>query len=95
MIMRDPVVTADGQTYDRDSITQWLENENKSPNTGLELPSQNLIPNIAFKNLMERLNAELPGFLAREEGLKTYVEQLKEEIDYLKVELHHEKEKND
>ncbi len=85
--MQDPVVTADGQTYDRESITHWLLNENKSPNTGLELTSTDLIPNIAFKNLFQKLTAELPGFIAKEEGLMTYIEQLKEEIDYLKVEL--------
>jgi hypothetical protein len=73
MIMKDPVVTADGHTYDRESITQWLFNDHKSPNTGLELPSTKLIPNIAFKNLIEKLNSNLPQFLATEDGLKTCI----------------------
>lgn len=89
--MTEPVVAADGQTYEREAITEWFKENTKSPNTGLELPNTDLIPNLVLKNVIHKINTELYGFLSKEEGLKTYISQLKEEINYLKVELQHEK----
>lgn len=52
-IMRDPVVVATGQTYDRSSITHWIESgHNTCPRTGQTLAHTNLIPNKALKNLI-------------------------------------------
>lgn len=94
-IMKDPVVTSDGHTYDRQTIVPWLQNNRKSPLTGLPLSSTEVIPNTTFKILVEKLTSELPAFLAKEEGLKTFISQLKEEINYLHTQLRHEKERND
>jgi hypothetical protein len=48
--MRDPVMTADGQTYERTEIEKWFALGNRtSPLTGEELPSTNLLPNIALR----------------------------------------------
>jgi hypothetical protein len=44
-IMKDPVKTIDGFTYDRNSIQTWFNISNKSPLTGLYLNSTELIPN--------------------------------------------------
>jgi len=44
-IMTDPVLTCDGHTYERKSITDWLKNHSTSPVTGAELENKNLIPN--------------------------------------------------
>src|SRR5688572_2093385 len=49
-IMFDPVVTADGQSYEREVIVEWLINNNTSPNTNTDLPHKNLVPNVALKN---------------------------------------------
>ena len=52
-IMRDPVATADGQTFERAAIERWLERNDTSPATGLKLPSKTLVPNIALRQAVE------------------------------------------
>jgi len=42
--MVDPVVTADGHTYERAAIEQWLRVHDTSPMTGQPLPSKTLSP---------------------------------------------------
>ena len=60
--MRDPVMAADGQTYERDAITQWLQSHNTSPYTGAILSSKELKPNWAIKQMMESyFNPPLTG----------------------------------
>ncbi|KAJ9185472.1 hypothetical protein P3X46_005109 [Hevea brasiliensis] len=52
-LMRDPVVVATGQTYDRESINQWIESGHDTcPMTVQRLAHTNLIPNLALKNLI-------------------------------------------
>lgn len=41
-LMADPVTTADGHTYDRQAIQQWLQINNTSPKTGLALANTRL-----------------------------------------------------
>ncbi|XP_040380093.1 U-box domain-containing protein 16-like [Oryza brachyantha] len=54
-LMRDPVVSASGQTYDRDSITRWFgSGKSTCPKTGQVLTSLELVPNKALKNLISR-----------------------------------------
>tara|TARA_B100001121_G_scaffold307466_1_gene329051 strand:- start:2073 stop:4199 length:2127 start_codon:yes stop_codon:yes gene_type:complete len=54
-IIVDPVILSDGQTYEREAITQWLRTSSKSPITGLPLDNRTLIPNIALKNIIENI----------------------------------------
>ena len=50
-VMQDPVVAADGQTYDRECIQQWFETGSRmSPCTGAELPDTRLTPNYSIKS---------------------------------------------
>jgi len=49
-LMRDPVVTEDGQSYERDAITRWLQEHDTSPGTGDPLESKRLIPNIRLRS---------------------------------------------
>lgn len=50
-IMSDPVVAADGQTYERHAITQWIAGGRMtSPLTGEPLKSKILIPNYLVKS---------------------------------------------
>ena len=53
-IMQDPVVAADGRSYERNAIAEWFDAHNTSPMTNLELPHRNLIPNIELKSLIQR-----------------------------------------
>ncbi len=48
-LMRDPVVAADGHTYESAEIVQWLATSDKSPKTGLPLLNKTLTPNYAMK----------------------------------------------
>lgn len=51
-IMIDPVVAADGHTYERSAIEQWLVAHQTSPKTNLQLPHRMLTPNHSLKNLI-------------------------------------------
>jgi len=52
-LMRDPVVVATGQTYDRESIDLWIQSgHNTCPKTGQVLKHTSLVPNRALKNLI-------------------------------------------
>ena len=59
-LMQDPVIAADGHTYEREAIEQWLVNNITSPKTNLPLPSTNLIPNIALRNTIRDMLAKQP-----------------------------------
>ncbi|PKA57635.1 U-box domain-containing protein 16 [Apostasia shenzhenica] len=58
-LMRDPVVVASGQTYDRSSITRWISAGHATcPKTGQALAHTNLIPNRALRSLISRWCSE-------------------------------------
>ena len=48
--MTDPVVAADGHSYERANIATWLESNDSSPITNLKLEHKQLIPNITLKS---------------------------------------------
>lgn len=49
-MMRDPVVTVDGESYERTAITAWLVQHGAvSPRTGCHLPSADLLPNLILR----------------------------------------------
>ena len=48
-IMVDPVVAADGMTYEKAHIQHWLQTHDTSPQTGQVLEHKMLIPNLALK----------------------------------------------
>jgi hypothetical protein len=51
-LMSDPVVTADGQSYERYAIEQWLRHSTLSPLTNEPLVHLNLTPNMALRRLI-------------------------------------------
>ncbi|KAK4754814.1 hypothetical protein SAY87_008571 [Trapa incisa] len=52
-IMTDPVIVASGQTYERESITRWLDSDHRTcPKTGQVLEHLSLAPNYALRNLI-------------------------------------------
>ena len=46
--MRDPVVAADGHTYERNAIIRWLCQSDKSPLTGKPLLHKELVTNYSL-----------------------------------------------
>eukprot|EP00928_Gymnodinium_smaydae_P029072 TRINITY_DN2199_c0_g2_i1.p1 TRINITY_DN2199_c0_g2~~TRINITY_DN2199_c0_g2_i1.p1 ORF type:complete len:681 (+),score=121.26 TRINITY_DN2199_c0_g2_i1:230-2272(+) len=54
-VMRDPVVSADGYTYERAAIARWFETSRKSPVTGQTLPHTELVPNHSVRTLLKTL----------------------------------------
>eukprot|EP00210_Caulerpa_lentillifera_P006926 g6622.t1 len=57
-MMEDPVIAADGHTYEREAIEQWLGKKKESPVTRQALRSSLLMPHLAVKKLMKRYNQE-------------------------------------
>ncbi|GMP69467.1 hypothetical protein CsSME_00028721 [Camellia sinensis var. sinensis] len=54
-LMRDPVIVASGQTYDRNSIAQWINSGHHTcPKSGQRLIHMALIPNYALKCLVHQ-----------------------------------------
>jgi len=60
-LMLDPVLCADGHSYERANIQAWLENHDTSPLTGVALEHKLLVPNHALRKVAEEWqNANLP-----------------------------------
>jgi TPR repeat protein len=89
--MVNPVIAADGHTYERQEITQWLASNNTSPKTNLPLEHKALIPNLSVKQQIEELVASgelddevCAGYLERKEAVN--LEQAQKLYDEGKVE---------
>jgi hypothetical protein len=56
-VMMDPVVAADGHSYERSAIERWLcaSLRPTSPMTGLPLPTRDLVPNFALRQTIEAM----------------------------------------
>ncbi|XP_073309245.1 U-box domain-containing protein 33-like isoform X1 [Primulina huaijiensis] len=53
-IMQDPVVAADGFTYEAEALKGWLESgHDTSPMTNLKLPHNNVVPNHALRSAIQ------------------------------------------
>ncbi|MCD8543125.1 MAG: hypothetical protein LRY69_07135 [Gammaproteobacteria bacterium] len=59
-IMENPVICADGHSYEREAITAWLRAHNTSPFTNEILPHKNLINNINLKKAIQDLLERQP-----------------------------------
>lgn len=100
-IMDDPVVAADGHSYERSAITQWLSlhsghasnGQQRSPMTNVPLANAGLIPNIALRKAI----AEWRGAVrsrpthhldpAAHTAPAAVVAAMREEIDTLRAQL--------
>ncbi|KAK9818307.1 hypothetical protein WJX72_010369 [[Myrmecia] bisecta] len=51
--MRDPVICADGHTYERSAIAQWLEVHDTSPMTNKKLEHKMLVSNMALRKILQ------------------------------------------
>lgn len=52
VVLRDPVILADGHTYERTAVEQWLQLQDTSPVTGAALPHKRLLPNVLIKQAL-------------------------------------------
>ncbi|KAG2284332.1 hypothetical protein Bca52824_055552 [Brassica carinata] len=53
-VMKEPCVAADGYTYDREAIQDWLRENDTSPVTNLPLPDKNILANYTlYSAIME------------------------------------------
>lgn len=60
-IMADPVVCADGHSYERACIEAWLASgRGTSPKTNMPLPHTSLVPNINLRSMIESLRQRTP-----------------------------------
>ena len=50
--MVEPVIAADGHTYERSAIQHWLQGSSLSPVTGDKLPHTRLVPNVLVKSAL-------------------------------------------
>lgn len=64
-LMADPVSTADGFSYEREAIEQWLTQHTTSPLTNAPLTSASLLPNLALRSAIMQLVAERPELKAQ------------------------------
>lgn len=55
--MVDPVVAADGHTYERNAIARWLRESDKSPMTGQVLVHKELVPNYGLMSSVQEAAA--------------------------------------
>lgn len=51
--MNDPVMCADGHTYDREAIEAWFLSHNTSPLTNERLQHKKLLRNHVLRNLIQ------------------------------------------
>ena len=59
--MRDPVIAADGHTYERQALQQWLLSHNTSPVTNQPLAYKRLIPNHCVRSAIMEWQAKQGG----------------------------------
>jgi len=57
--MRNPVVAADGHTYERKAIKRWLRESNRSPMTGATMPHKEVVTNYMLLSSLSSSNSEV------------------------------------
>eukprot|EP00047_Mylnosiga_fluctuans_P023814 m.146511 g.146511 ORF g.146511 m.146511 type:complete len:568 (+) comp9697_c0_seq25:130-1833(+) len=60
-IMRDPVSTADGHTFEREAIERWLASSSRSPITNLPLPTREVTANYALRKATMEFLSQPPS----------------------------------
>ena len=57
-LMRDPVIAADGHSYERTALEAWLAHHHTSPVTSLPLPHKRIVDNVLVKNAISQHEQE-------------------------------------
>ena len=58
-MIRDPVIAADGETYERSALEAWLTHSNMSPVTGKPLKDKRIVSNITIRNAISAYSTQL------------------------------------
>ena len=74
--MQDPVIAADGHTYERSGIAKWLTNHTTSPVTRAVLRNQELTPNHLIKSQIEQWREDQKGVTARLKRLEALLAKI-------------------
>lgn len=53
-VMVDPVIAADGHTYEKAAMQKWLQQHQTSPVTGNTLKHVRLVPNIVIRSVIQQ-----------------------------------------
>lgn len=67
LIMADPVVAADGETYEREKLEEWLKDNNTSPVTADEFEHKTVNPTSKQQQAIQKYLAEHPESYDKEE----------------------------
>ena len=62
-IMKDPVILADGHTYEREAIEKWFVENDTSPITNEKIEKEILIPNFNLKKAIAEWLSQQPTSL--------------------------------
>lgn len=54
VMMIEPVIAADGHTYERAAMQEWLLQHTTSPVTGVSLAHVRLVPNVLIRSVVAR-----------------------------------------
>ncbi len=54
VLMKDPVIAADGHTYERAAMQSWLAIHQTSPVTGAALSHAKLVPNVIIRGVIQQ-----------------------------------------
>lgn len=52
-LMTEPVVCPSGVTYDRKSVTQWIQQNHSDPATNAGIRTDNLYPNVVLRDMIQ------------------------------------------
>lgn len=58
-VMTQPVIAADGHTYERKAMQEWLQHHNTSPVTGSTLAHMRLVPNVLIRRVLAQHRQQL------------------------------------
>eukprot|EP01047_Picozoa_sp_COSAG01_P050771 COSAG01_NODE_5167_length_4438_cov_16.802720_4_plen_333_part_00 len=81
-VMKEPVVCADGHTYEQEAIEEWLRHHDTSPVTNAVLPMKQTFPNYSLRSAIR-------DFMARAESVAATVGQQDAQLDLLKRAMGH------
>ena len=56
-LLGEPVIAADGYTYEKRALQEWLKQHNNSPATGKPLQNVTMLPNFAIMAVLEAFSS--------------------------------------
>ena len=82
-IMKDPVILTDGHVYEKSAIKKWLQNNNTSPLTKINVDKDILIPCFVLrKQIQEYLEKSNKNVVQQQSNNKTYNKSKREPTQY-------------